>query len=337
MIKTIQWWKALLVSMLLVSAFASAVPQTLAETTTVIYTNPIDFEEATLALGTPIAINFNEIDASPVNNTFEGRDTFDGSTYASQGITFSSPNDHPLYISPGGLFWNPSNSLSVGRFPFDPYFPYIFNNDDDLFVTLDPPCMAVGFILVDNGPRQSYEFAEFFDLGGNLIEHVILPYNFMLRRAFIGIVSLDHPIAAINIVEAPNDSDDVNFDDFTFFPAELPIEAMVDIYPHTINLQSKGKWIYAYIELPEGYDVTGLDVGTIKLENTIVTQSQPTATGDYGGDGIPNLQVRFDRQALFEYLDGTTGEIILTLSGKLSDGTSFEGSDSLTVIDPDVK
>jgi hypothetical protein len=32
--------------------------------------------------------------------------------------------------------------------------------------------------------------------------------------------------------------------------------------------------------------------------------------------------VKFDRQVLIEYLDGTTGEVTLTVGGELGDGTS---------------
>ena len=111
----------------------------------------------------------------------------------------------------------------------------------------------------------------------------------------------------------------------------------IDIDPDTLNLKSKGKWVTAYIELPDGYDVADIDVGTVTLEATIPAEDHPTEIGDYDNDGVPDLMVKFDRQALIEYLDGTTGEVTLTVSGELSDGTSFEGSDTITVINPGKK
>jgi hypothetical protein len=39
----------------------------------------------------------------------------------------------------------------------------------------------------------------------------------------------------------------------------------IDIDPDTLNLKSKIKWVTAYIELPGGYDVADIDVGTVKL------------------------------------------------------------------------
>ena len=209
--------KKILVMSGVMMVFALAVSTAVADSPAVVFTSPSAFDAATQGLGASTVVDFDEIDASPVNNTFEGRDPFDGDSYAGQGIIFSNPNDYPLYISPGGLFWNPSNSLSVGRFPFDPYYPYIFENDDDLLISLDHPSVAVGLVLVDNGSRRTGEYVQFLNAEGNLIEQVGLPANYMLRRAFIGIVSPDQPVATIFIVEAPNDGDDVNYDEITFF------------------------------------------------------------------------------------------------------------------------
>ena len=70
-----------------------------------IYYHPTEFENATQDMVDPTIIDFEDIDASPINNSMNGRDMFDGNYYAEQGITFSNPNNYPfLFISPGGLF-----------------------------------------------------------------------------------------------------------------------------------------------------------------------------------------------------------------------------------------
>jgi outer membrane protein assembly factor BamB len=115
------------------------------------------------------------------------------------------------------------------------------------------------------------------------------------------------------------------------------VQAELDLDPDTLNLKSRDKWITAYIELPDGYDVADIDVGTVTLEGTIAAEDHPTELGDYDDDGTTDLMVKFDRQALIEYLDGTIGEVALTVSGELSDGTLFEGSDTITVINPGKK
>ncbi|MHC4545627.1 MAG: DUF3466 family protein, partial [Planctomycetota bacterium] len=50
---------------------------------------------------------------------------------------------------------------------------------------------------------------------------------------------------------------------------EAPIFAEARILPRTINLASKGKWITAYIWLPEGYDVADIDPNSVFLEDEI--------------------------------------------------------------------
>jgi hypothetical protein len=172
-----------------------------------VFNDPNDFQSA---IGDHSIIDFEDIDASPVDNTWVGRDPFDGSHYTAQGITFSNPNDYNLYIAPGGLFWNESNSLSVRQFPFDDNADD--GNDDDLVVDLDPARVAVGFTLVDNGSHD--EFIQYFDAENNLIDQVNFPGNFTDFRAFIGKVSPDQPIAKIKIVELAFDGDDVDYDDF---------------------------------------------------------------------------------------------------------------------------
>lgn len=193
---------------------APSLHATLASATT--YTNPIDFQTAIAGLETPTVIDFEDIDASPVNNTYVGRDPFDGNTYANKGIIFSNPNAYLLYIAPGGLFWNASNSLSVRQFPFDSNAAD--DTDDDLVVSLIPPATAVGFTLVDNYTFQQDEFVQFIDPIGDVVQQVTFPSDFTPFRAFLGIVSVDRPIAKINIVEAANDGDDVDYDDFIFIP-----------------------------------------------------------------------------------------------------------------------
>jgi len=102
-------------------------------------------------------------------------------------------------------------------------------------------------------------------------------------------------------------------------------DADIDIKPDTLNLKSKGKWITAYIELPEGYHATDIDVRSIRLEGEIRVEHSDMQ------DGV--LMVKFDRQELNYYLGETTGYVTLTVSGELTDGTTFEGSDTIRVID----
>lgn len=123
---------------------------------------------------------------------------------------------------------------------------------------------------------------------------------------------------------------------------EKPIKATVDIDPNTLNLNDKGKWITCYIELPKGYDVRKIDVSSIRLNGTIPAEKTPTAIGDYGKDKIPDLMVKFDRAKVIQYILDHVNMVnlikkrsmivMLTITGKLNNGTPFQGSDTIRII-----
>jgi hypothetical protein len=104
-----------------------------------------------------------------------------------------------------------------------------------------------------------------------------------------------------------------------------PISAAVRIVPRTINLQSKGKWIAAYIRLPEDYNVTDIEPNSIFLENEI--KSEQISIDEQSQVAV----ARFDREDVQAILD--IGDVELTITGKLNDGTPFEAKDTIRVID----
>jgi len=121
----------------------------------------------------------------------------------------------------------------------------------------------------------------------------------------------------LNIVRGGND---YVIDDISFCCTK--IEVLIDIKPETLNLQSKGLFT-AFIELPEGYGKEDVDIGTVECE------AAPAVSGVMADDG--RLIVKFDRQDL---QDVPTGDAVkLTVTGKLSNGTAFAGSDTIRVID----
>jgi parallel beta-helix repeat protein len=118
-------------------------------------------------------------------------------------------------------------------------------------------------------------------------------------------------------------------------PPPSVITATIDVDPDNLNLGSKGKWVTAYIELPEGYDVSNINVSTIMLNNTISMDLEaPIEIGDYDNDTIPDLMVKFDRATVCNFILSKGiryGNVTLVLSGKFYDGTLFEGYDTIRV------
>jgi Tol biopolymer transport system component len=116
------------------------------------------------------------------------------------------------------------------------------------------------------------------------------------------------------------------------------IQAVIDMKPETLNRKSKGKWVTAYIELPESYDPGEIDLNSIvitavdeiKLDEPLYAEPSPTKIDDYNANGIPDLMVKFNRRSLIEFL--SPGVHNISISGNLNDGTIFEGNDTLKVI-----
>jgi len=113
------------------------------------------------------------------------------------------------------------------------------------------------------------------------------------------------------------------------------IYAIIDVCPDALNLKGKGRWVTVYIELPEGYNVSDINIATILLNGTIpVDPTAPYEIGDYDNDGIPDLTVKFNRTAVSEFILSKGikfGNVTLTITGMLIDVTRFEGSDTIKV------
>ena len=102
-----------------------------------------------------------------------------------------------------------------------------------------------------------------------------------------------------------------------------PILAGVTFDKKKLNLNSNGI-LKAFITLPEGYDVSNIDINTVKCEG---------AEALVGGGVIPGKDAY---EAKFKIPDLTCVEpgleVELTVTGKLFDGTPFEGSNTLEVV-----
>ncbi len=111
----------------------------------------------------------------------------------------------------------------------------------------------------------------------------------------------------------------------------VPLDASVNIDPDVLNLKSSGKWITAYIEPPDGYEVQDIDIDSVLLEGFLDVQ-QSTIQGSV-------LMVKFDREGVVDYLEDTLkvtppADVTLTVTGELGDGTEFTGDDTIRVMSP---
>ena len=110
------------------------------------------------------------------------------------------------------------------------------------------------------------------------------------------------------------------------------IEASLDIAPNVLNMKSKGKWITAYIELPEGYDVDDIDIGSVMLNGTVMAELHPTVVEDHNDNGIPDIMVKFSREMVQDNLI-PGDEVEIEVTGELLSKISFTCTETIRVKD----
>ena len=123
---------------------------------------------------------------------------------------------------------------------------------------------------------------------------------------------------------------DLTYDEFI-----LQTETIIDFDPDTLNLLDKGKFVTTYIELPEGYEVSQIDISSIMLNDLVQALTKPTEIGDYDKDNIPDLMVKFDRSKVRTILS-PGNEVPIAITGKVFHNgiyIDFKGSDIIRVID----
>lgn len=90
----------------------------------------------------------------------------------------------------------------------------------------------------------------------------------------------------------------------------------------------------AYIELPSGYDPSLIQAASIKLNVNGVfvdAQTAPAELGDYNGNKVKDLMVKFDRQKVIAALGSLSGDIKVTVIGSLNDGKKFEATSTIKI------
>jgi len=137
------------------------------------------------------------------------------------------------------------------------------------------------------------------------------------------------------------------FDDAQLSEPEQPplaVVATIDIDPDMSNLRSRGRWITAYIQLPEIFDAADINASTLMLNGTIspvldpkygfVTNSSEYLV-DHNNDEIVERMIKFERAAITSWIYQSIGmqhDVSLTITGELNDGTLLVGSVTILVL-----
>jgi hypothetical protein len=113
----------------------------------------------------------------------------------------------------------------------------------------------------------------------------------------------------------------------TYLHIELipAVEVEIDIRPRAVNFSSKGKWISCKMWLPEDYNVADVNSASVLLEGEV------PAKWIWFNEKQNVVMAKFPRSEIAEILE--PGEVELTVSGYLMDGSYFVGTDTIKVID----
>jgi hypothetical protein len=105
-----------------------------------------------------------------------------------------------------------------------------------------------------------------------------------------------------------------------------------ELEPERLNRESQDNFITAYIELDEGL-ADQIDIGTVALildGNTMLyAEPDQSEVSDYNENGILDLTVKFDRQAILETIGD--GEVEISITGSVY-GNFFQGTDTILVL-----
>lgn len=135
---------------------------------------------------------------------------------------------------------------------------------------------------------------------------------------------LPTPEASPTLPQLPTPSPEITLPP-TLPPVPTPevsvIEASVSIKPKTINLKKKGKF-KAYIELPSSYSVENIYTDTVECNGALAISARV--------DVWDRFIAKFNIQDL-ELNNYGSKKAQFTVSGELTDGIRFEGSDIVKI------
>jgi hypothetical protein len=99
------------------------------------------------------------------------------------------------------------------------------------------------------------------------------------------------------------------------------VEASVAVFPHIINLNSKGKWVTVVIEPTPPTTPADLNLSSILINGSVpLDLSGPVSIGDDNGNGIPDISVKVLRSALAATYAPGDYDATLTVSGAVAKG-----------------
>ena len=197
-------------------------------------------------------------------------------------------------------------------------------------------------VLVDWNPDNSELYVGITERGNPTI---LAERTFDVPSSFSGIDRL--AMSTIGDDYAPG-ATGISYIDNIIVSQQAPIQVHIDIKPgscpNPLNVKNEEVLPVAILGT-EDFDVLDIDVASIRLEgiSPIRSRYEDAATPfegeicechELGADGYLDLTLKFTTQEIVDAIgDVNDGdEVILTISGKLSDGSDFAGADCVVII-----
>ncbi|MFO7655139.1 MAG: S8 family serine peptidase [Candidatus Krumholzibacteriia bacterium] len=109
-----------------------------------------------------------------------------------------------------------------------------------------------------------------------------------------------------------------------------------DFDPNTLNLDSNGKTVVTYCELPEGWAAADVDITTVTFLNEVTADQRVySLTEDTNGNGVLDCMFKFDRAAI-EGILPEGDDVPVTVFMEVANSMWFAARDTIRVIRPRV-
>ena len=114
----------------------------------------------------------------------------------------------------------------------------------------------------------------------------------------------------------------------------VDVVSVADVKPNTLDRGSTDGWVTVHIELDEGLEAAHIDVESVALifDGLTMLYAEPASAqiGDYNQNGILDLTVKVDRQAVTESI--SLGTVEVTIVGRV-DEVFFQETDTIRVME----
>lgn len=126
------------------------------------------------------------------------------------------------------------------------------------------------------------------------------------------------------------------------------VYADMRVVPRTLNLKSRGRWMYAFVKLPEGCDATQVDVTELEVIEDGLSKPVDLTNSRQGMVVKTNrwlakrnkFYLKFDRQAVIDSLSGPSQQTVIGIQGKAfcnGGDADFTADDTIRTIQPGKK